>query len=1030
MRIRQFMRRALLLVLLPASGWADDVDIYLPEYQAEGLGGQPQVMVIFDTSFSMGQEEPTDSGSRTRIAIARDIVSDLVRQYPGVNFALTAFNDNYISDCTPQGCVEINNGGRVVQGFPASAIQSGDERQQLLSMVAALQNNASTPLCETMSEVYRYFIGEEVQYGLESGGVPPERDQSPSVEQSGRYVSPLRPCENVYVIYMTDGLPQFDTRANEYVKNLLGPGASCDIYEAAFDERIENCLPQLTAFMANHDLADGENGRPQLAGDQRAYTFTLGFNTDQQLLLDAAQPPDGIERGYYTARNSEQLTRAFGDILGDIIDNEIRQENYSAASNVAGTRNLEGVYRSLFLPRSYLPWTGNLKKFAFESDGSSEKDNISERDLWSRGTTEQQAPGAVMQGGAGARLLDKVVSDSGGYLGNRTNFYTDMGPDGLLDLHAIGADDQRWQTLQTLFEALHPRAAQTLAEAPYGRWDIDMRNLGDWLMGFDVTDASETEARAWMMGDILHSRPLAINYGCAGSLDNCGESDQRLRVFVGTNEGVLHAFDDSSGIEQWAFWPQESAAMAVYRMLNADAVYPWPDGDDDTRYIEQSARYGIDGSPVAWLDYREEVNDSGQRRRRLEEAILTFGFRRGGRGYYGLDVTQMDRPQLKWRAMEKHWGQSWSTPVAAQLRIERRRLNETNTVETPVFMFGGGYDIAYDSGLPAASALGASFNVLNARSGEIVSQLTHNELVDSVAADITPVDRDFDGRPDGAFFGDVGGNVWFADLADSDNWTLRRVATLGRHAGSGAADRRFFNRANLVRTYIDRRPVDLLLIGSGNRAAPLVPSTQNAFYILEVSPWLNGTAAPPPLSDDKLTNVVANDARPLLRVPSSEDARGNERFSDEDARGFKGWRLTLPPGDKVFSDASTVGGSTLFTTYTPTSAASMCEVAAGRSTLFGFRLPRFVVNEQGVRVQQAGEVNQTGMGRYIQDTPSLLVRDEGVSVLGNSAIDAVNSVLKDGGSEDGRSCGDYDAEEGRFSSCRISESVWWRQGQQ
>lgn len=979
------------LALLGATAHADDVDTYLPQYQADGGGGQPQVMIVFDTSVSMSES----AGSRSRLAVARETVSDLVRRYPGINFSLTAFNSNELNCgffCF--NAREINNGGRVVLGFPDAYRQSVEARETLLDTLSDLQANTSTPLCETMHEVYRYFSGDRVVYGAQRGRAQPPRDRS--VEQSGAYRSPLRACESVYVVYMTDGLPQWDTSSNDDIKQRVGLDwwQSCNRYPAAGSgSRIENCLPELTAHMATQDIA------PDLVGDQRAYTFTIGFNTSQRLLEDAAQPPEGIEQGYFEATDDVGLDRAFAAILGSIQNDVVNARRYATATNLAGTENRNAVYSPYLEPKGYRPWDGNLKKFVFDEERSALS---SERDLWSVNEAERQAPNVVTQGGAGARLRAQVSVNEGRVTGRR--LYTDMGM--AAGLEPIERLDE--EALRTGMEAANREAANLLGQSAY-----TFTQLAQWLKGRDVTEESETEVRPWLMGDIIHSTPLAINYGCPGSAATCTEDEARLRVFVGTNEGVLHAIDDDDGREAWAFWPQESAGMAAFRMLNASPAYPWAGG-----YIEQSTHYGVDGRPAVWLDYGERRIE-GTLRRTLDEAILAFGFRRGGRGYYALDVSDYDRaPDLAWRAQgntDNRWGQSWSTPVAAALSGR----------EAPVFMFGGGYDVAYDAGLPDAAALGASFNVLDVRNGATVARLSHQDLVDSVAADVTPVDRDFDGVTDGAFFGDLGGNLWFADLAGpADGWALQQVAALGRHQPAGE-DRRFFNRANLVRTFIDRQPVDLLMIGSGDRTAPTDESARNAFYVIEVSDWLNeGTRVPEALDEGDLITVDAA-AETTLGVPVDEDT---QRF---DKAAFDGWRLSLAPGEKVLSDAATIGGRTLFTSFKAAPVSDMCMASRGESTLYGFGLPQWRMVDN-VRIQVEGSVESASLGAYIQDTPALLVRGQGASVLGEEAGEAVGEVLgddsADGDDGTGESrCGEYITEENRFGSCLISTPVWWYQ---
>lgn len=997
----------MLVMLIPVPQvLADDVDIYLPKYQAEGGGGQPQVMIIIDTSASM--KTTVINSQQSRMVVTQEIVDSLVSKHPGINFALTVFNSNlaavtcsspYNSKCT----AEYYNGGRVVHGFPKMPRQSGNERQTLLNTIGTLKAETSTPLCETMAEVYRYFTGQEVTYGSDSGGASPDRDRNAEYKsnRTSYYQLPLRPCENVYVIYMTDGIPQWDLSANDAIKDLTGK--RCSTYDAVNpvvnsnkEIQQENCLPQLTRFMAEKDLA------ANLSGTQHAYTFTIGFTTQQRLLEDAAQPPPGISQGYYEANDRDGLDLAFSRILGSIIENEIQAQRFTMATNIDGTENLGLVYSPAFLPRGYVPWTGNLKKFAVDTSRPS---NPVKRDIWSRGITEIAAPDSVEQGGAGARVREQVVSGR--------KLYTDLGKGAVFAMLARPGTQQRLDA-----NGIDGRAMAVLEQARY-----TPRQLADWVYGLDVTNDSETDIRPWVMGDIVHSQPLAINYGCADTRSNCSVDDQRIRIFVGTNEGLLHAIDDANGSERWAFWPRESASMAVYRMLNTRPEYPWPDSAGGQQYFSQSTHYGVDGSPGAWLAYDTTPGSAEQRHVTLENAVLAFGFGRGGRGYYGLNIIDPDAPKIAWHTVAPDWGQSWSTPVAVTLADGRA-----------VFLVGMGYDITAGSRADRGPArFGAGMAVIDAQKGTVIASLKGPS--DSVPSTITPVDRDFDGAVDGAFFGDTGGNVWFADLrlgGDSrgrkktvSDWQLHQVASLGRHDKEGI-ERGFFNRANLVRTYLDQKPVDLLMLGSGDRADPLRRDSRDAFYIIEVSQWLDGSldgSAPGILNNNDLIEASSQTSTYTLEAPVDQQGYLN-------MKAFHGWRLILPAGQKVLSDASTITGNTLFTTYQPEVPDNMCMAARGASQLYGFSLP--VWHDNGHRhEQQAAMVKSTDMGNYLQETPAFLIEGLRTRVLDSERARLVAEVLKDdkGTSDNGEEngCGQYDAADGAFRECLVTAPLWWYQ---
>ena len=67
-------------------------------------------------------------------------------------------------------------------------------------------------------------------------------------------------------------------------------------------------------------------------------------------------------------------------------------------------------------------------------------------------------------------------------------------------------------------------------------------------------------SRDWIMGDVLHSRPVVFNYTQYGPSEentcapaSSGDPYNSSVIFVGANDGMLHAFRDCDGKELWGF---------------------------------------------------------------------------------------------------------------------------------------------------------------------------------------------------------------------------------------------------------------------------------------------------------------------------------------------------------------------------------------------------------------------------------------------------------------------------------------------
>ena len=148
----------------------------------------------------------------------------------------------------------------------------------------------------------------------------------------------------------------------------------------------------------------------------------------------------------------------------------------------------------------------------------------------------EEVPGrdgrSVTRGGAGQQVpgfLANAPGASNAEPGAR-QLYT-LDPDQPGELLPFDASPARFDALATY---LDPTGA--LSEA-------DGLDLMRWIRGQDSYDedgdGDRFEARRWLIGDLLHSRPLAINYGAPrGSGYSAGNPD--IRIFFGTNDGVLH----------------------------------------------------------------------------------------------------------------------------------------------------------------------------------------------------------------------------------------------------------------------------------------------------------------------------------------------------------------------------------------------------------------------------------------------------------------------------------------------------------
>ena len=191
--------------------------------------------------------------------------------------------------------------------------------------------------------------------------------------------------------------------------------------------------------------------------------------------------------------------------------------------------------------------------------------------------------------------------------------------------------------------------------------------LINWVRGLDTQDENgdgrTTDVRASIHGDVLHTRPMVLNFGVTGSTDN-------VYVFYGGNDGVFRAVKGGQaagdGQEQWGFIASEFFGKLKRQYDNSPAVLysSTPSGIIPT---PTKRDYMFDGPVGSYI----ERNSSGA----ISTAYLYIGARRGGRFIYALNVTTPTAPTLLWKKgcpnMNNNTGcdpgfqalgQTWSSP--------------------------------------------------------------------------------------------------------------------------------------------------------------------------------------------------------------------------------------------------------------------------------------------------------------------------------------------------------------------------------
>lgn len=867
-----------------------------------------------------------------------------------IDAGLAIFNLNYPEDGNADG-------GRIV--YPIQEMTSSNVNS-LVTLINSTPAQTNTPLCETLYEAYQYFSGGPVTYGNKDANGKGwykidgyQVNTPPSILSEGNYTTPFKKCPDVgYVIYITDGAPTLDNHADTSISTLIGNAkvkadySTVSYYDSYLDEEKESYFPALAAYMFNNDLVSGPVDSKGNDNKQSVRLFTIGFSAGAdaaaELLEEAAfrggnpRNDSGVSKGYYRAATGLDLAAALEDALKTILAVDSSFTSPSIASNnFDKTQTYNSAYYAMFLPGSGPRWSGNLKKLKVTASGElvapgptanaiDEAGNISSTTCTYWNSCASSAPDGnrVNSGGVLPKLRAKLKS---------RKILTNVG--GLTDIDNVAES--------TMYSLLGSPAAESEAVA--------VQTHLDWLYGVDVDNDDNdfdadgkpivTDAREDIMGDPLHSKPLAINFGeSTSSLD--------VRVLVGTNQGLLHMFKDSDTgsndysvgtvDESWAFIPAELIDnLPALRQNEATGTHNV---------------YGLDSSPVAYT----KTDASGK----VIEAWVYIGMRRGGSSYYALNITSPDSPVLGWVINPSsdgftNLGQTWSEPV----------VTTVPGVDGPVLIFGGGYG-------DSSAGKGKGVYIVEALTGKKIHHFVHDDM-DAIPNKVAVLDSNNDGATDRIYATDISGNVWRMDLANKvpGDWTTFKFASIG---STSPNNRMFFAEPTVAQTQFTNLhsesgvlsyqtiPYDAVTVGSGNRTHPLDATTVDMFYVFQdrnvVSKHFSDTDTPAALTIADLYDVSSN-------PPSSE--ADNVTFGTK-----RGWYYDFNmAGEKTLSASLIFDGKVYFTSFIPPTDqtvdldAGICGFS-GQGRLYVFDL------HKGTRTYSQVYYE---LGERVPDTPQIVI---------------------------------------------------------
>lgn len=905
------------LLLVHTGAAAEDIDIFVGSPANEDL---PNVLIVLDNSANWsssvsiadcyysqrvagtGELQPTTEGPKgtnpgkeqgTKMALEKCALHDTIEMLPVAadggalfNVGLMLFNESPAA----------NSGG-----YPRVAIKplTQANKDALKQAIKDLKigddkgNNAA--FSKALYEAYLYLKAKEPYKGTATG------KYDPAAFSSGRYNPPgLNACGKNFVIFLANGSAG-EVTDNEARALLTGAGGSATRFTYP------------TSYISNSDQANWADEFTNFMATRvppiKTYTIAVtGSSSDNQFpnFLNAMAAKGGTTSGF-TANNVAELMEAMKNIFAQIqsVSSVFASATLPVSVNTRGTY-LNQVFMGMFVPdgRAGPRWYGNLKQYQFEynqtNDSLSLVDSAGEpaisattgfiaptaESFWSHdssfwtndpmgtpATVSDSPDGEVVPKGAAAQVLRDTLATSQA----SRQVYTCL---------SCSSDTVLGSSTATQFKV----GNNGITAAALGVSAADVNPLIEWVRGTDnASDESgpggSITVRPSVLGDVLHSRPAAVNYG-----GNVG-----VVVYYGANDGMLHAINGNKsetmvigsssyapGGTLWSFVPEEMLPKLKRLRSNSPMIaYPHIPVTPDAKRRD----YFVDG-PISM--YQKYAADGS-----VDKIYMYVGMRRGGRFLYAFDVTVPNAPKFLWKVSNADiakLGQTWSEASITRVRGHAN----------PVIVMGGGYDAEAEDADPALSTtMGNVVLVLDAFTGALVKSFDTER---SVPADVSIIDADFDGFADRAYAVDLGGNVYRLDFEvgvayQPADWQINTLAEVGDSGGT-----KLFFAPDVVLT----RNYAAVMVGSGDREKPLKDDTTDYFFTF---------------IDKNLKGVVPSEAIGFDDLPA------NTEFTS--AAQDKGCYYALREGEKVVNAALTIGGNTYFGTNVPQRTDDSCSVRLG-----------------------------------------------------------------------------------------------------
>jgi len=982
LNFKQLLMAATLTLAGQAS--AEDIDLFLG--MPPSIAGAPNVLIILDNTGNW------TSPFNVEKAALVDVFNGLEDEE--INVGLMMFTETGGGDSNTDG------------GYIRAAIRPmdvDDNAEDYANMIDEFHvrgdksNSGKAGLA--MAEAYHYYKGlaphagnrkNKSDWGVfpgtsntynQSGGNSSCCSESQDVwalsgnaldsKNGSPYNSPVDPtsCAKNYIIYISNGAVQDSNSDNRQAETLLtaqsgdttqisiSPSGSADVVADEWARFMKQSVLDITTYTVDID------------------PVTTGQGPGWSALLKSMADESG---GSNFVAGSTDLENIIKEIISEILAvNSVFASVALPASSNAQSTFLNRVYIGQFRPDENVKprWPGNLKQYKLGLDGTEVKvlDAVNDpviaegtqtgfiqncaTSFWTPSTADTywdfNPQGECSDTAKPSNTPDGPIVEKGGQA------YT---------VRESDPDDRKIYTCSSSMSTCASTATMTRFNNantigvtgalldPNNPLDAsDRTDAINWGRGMDLFDengdSDTTDMRASVHGDIIHSRPVAVNYGT--------DDTPEIVVYYGGNDGMLRAINGNrtasygspaiaAGYELWAFMPPEF--YPYIKRIGENSVLVSVPGSGAHAGTQGAAKpYGMDG-PITALEFTDGVDDM---------VYIYAGMRRSARIMYAFDVSDPDDPEMLWKLGCPDMNDDSScTGAPGYTSDDFSKLGQTWSAANvfyaasyfdgdgvkPMLIMGGGYDDCedtdndsdanhscnYTTGAPSTHDKGNIIYVLDAETGQQLASFATDRAVVGEIRVVTVTENS--PLVSYAYAADTGGNIYriSAGTAGStstpgaptpigtealNDWVISKIAALGCD-GDGEADvtcdapRKFMFGPDVVR--IPGSDNYGILIGSGDREKPLVAygaanTVQNYFFSLVDQP---ANAA-------SWMDVDGDCTYDQMCLAMLTDVGTGADFDPDTVVNDHGFKLPLASGEQVVSGALTIADIANFSTHIP-----------------------------------------------------------------------------------------------------------------